>query len=175
MGFTFDSYVTEDEYDAMDKDEDADRLLVRDIILTGEQATKYRDILEADPDARTTKMSDQEYFDECDARAETSCTEFKFSSKGFTATTSDLESENLVFFSVPYDKGFTAYVDGVKTDVECVDYGMMAVDVPAGVHSIEFVYVPYGLGYGVVISIISAAGLALFVIIAAKQRKQICI
>ena len=175
MGFTFDSYVTEDEYDAMDKDEDADRLLVRDIILTVEQATKYRDILEVDPDARTTKMSDQEYFDECDARAESSCTEFEFSSKGFTATTADLDSENLVFFSVPYDKGFTAYVDGVKTDVECVDYGMMAVDVPAGMHSIEFVYVPYGFGYGVAISIVSAAGLIIFAIVASKRRKHICI
>ena len=56
-----------------------------------------------------------------------------------------LENANLVFFSVPYDDGFTAYVNGEQTDIVRVDDGMMAVLCPAGTSSIDFVYQADGL------------------------------
>ena len=43
-----------------------------------------------------------------------------------------LKKDNLVFFSVPYDDGFTAYVNGKETEVIRVDEGLMAVLAPAG-------------------------------------------
>ena len=48
--------------------------------------------------------------------------------------------ENLVFFSVPYDDGFTAYVNGQETDILQVDEGLMAVLCPAGTNRVDFVY-----------------------------------
>ena len=60
---------------------------------------------------------------------------------------------NLVFFSIPYDKGFKAYVDGEETVVEKVDYGFMAVPVSSGKHEIRLVYRPYGFGYAVICTI----------------------
>src|SRR5699024_11812332 len=44
---------------------------------------------------------------------------FEASGSGFTATIT-LDRENLVFFSVPYDEGFTATVNGVETEIEYV-------------------------------------------------------
>ena len=52
----------------------------------------------------------------------------------------DLTRENLVFFSVPYDDGFTAYVNGEQADIVEVDEGLMAVLCPAGTNRVDFVY-----------------------------------
>ena len=51
-----------------------------------------------------------------------------------------LKKDDLVFFSVPYDDGFTAYVNGKETEVIRVDEGLMAVLAPAGENTIDFVY-----------------------------------
>ena len=50
-----------------------------------------------------------------------------------------------MFFSVPYDDGFTAYVDGQETEILRVDEGLMAVLCPAGTVTIDFVYQPDGI------------------------------
>ena len=84
-------------------------------------------------------------------RRNSSCSEFSTSTNGFTARIKT-DRKSLVFFSVPFDKGFTAYVNGVKTDIEKVDNGFMAVVVPEGESDIKFSYVTYGLETGIKIS-----------------------
>lgn len=62
---------------------------------------------------------------------------------------------------MPYDKGFTAYVDGVKTPLIRADFGLMAIDVPAGEHNIEFRYFPAGMKVCTGISAVAALILAI--------------
>ena len=50
-----------------------------------------------------------------DRRAQV-CSMFQMNNAGFHAEIT-LENANLVFFSVPYDDGFTAYVNGEQTDI----------------------------------------------------------
>ena len=69
---------------------------------------------------------------------------FEMNNAGFHAEITQ-DKANLVFFSVPYDDGFTAYVNGEQTDIVRVDDGMMAVLCPAGTSSIDFVYQADGL------------------------------
>ena len=144
MGFTFDSYISDSEYSSMRKGEQSDRLLVKDLILTKEQAQKYGRYLQEDLHAEEKTIDEAELRALCRERAESACTGFSFTDSGFFAE-ADLERENLVFFSVPYDEGFTATVDGTETEIEKVDGGLMAVFVPAGRHRIEFSYYPKGL------------------------------
>ena len=77
-----------------------------------------------------------------------------------------MERENYVFFSVPYEEGFTAYVDGAETDIMKAQFGFMAVKVPAGEHDIEFKYLPSGLKKGIYMS---AAGLVIFFLLLLKN------
>ena len=81
--------------------------------------------------------------DIADRRA-SACSGFVMTNSGFSAEI-NLEKPDLVFFSVPYDDGFTAYVGGQETEILRVDNGMMAVLCPAGWSSIDFVYSPAGL------------------------------
>ena len=165
MGFTFDSYITEDEYTGIADRTLADRILTRELILDADDAETYGHLLrKGSPDL---PVSDQAFAENCTARAGTACTAFSFTKNGFTAA-AKLDKENLVFFSVPYDKGFTAYVDGVKTPLIRADFGLMAIDVPAGEHNIEFRYFPAGMKICIGIS----AAAALVLVILARKAKQ---
>ena len=156
MGFTFDSFIRDEDYSSMSKGEKTDRLLVKDLILTEEQCAKYGKYMQEDDHAGEEVMSEEDFARHCRNRAASACSEFEFTTSGFRAV-SDNDKENLVFFSVPYDKGFTATVDGKEVPIEKVDGGLMAIPVPAGEHSIEFTYYPAGLKICLIISAIMAA------------------
>ena len=156
MGFTFDSFIRDEDYSSMSKGEKTDRLLVKDLILTEEQCAKYGKYMQEDDHAGEEVMSEEDFARHCRNRAASACSEFEFTTSGFRAV-SDNDKENLVFFSVPYDKGFTATVDGKEVPIEKVDGGLMAIPVPAGEHSIEFTYYPAGLKICLIISAVMAA------------------
>lgn len=142
MGFSFDYYITEHDYENNEAASGTmDKMLLKALILDEETAEKYSEYLERIPadDIPPLSNADVEYLTR-DLRA-TTCNSFKATTKGFTAKV-DMARDNLLFFSVPYEKGFTAYVDGKKTDIVKVDYGFMAVLVPWGEHTIEFKYLP---------------------------------
>ena len=173
MGFTFDSYISDEDYSSMKKGEQSDRLLVKDIILTKEQIAVYGRYLQEDLHAEEKTIDEKEFADLCEMRAESACTEFAFTVSGFEAS-ADLERDNLVFFSVPYDEGFTASVDGAPAVIEKVDGGLMAVFVPSGTHRIEFTYYPRGLKTCILISAaaaVLAAAVSLINILALKKKE----
>ena len=64
-----------------------------------------------------------------------------------------MEQENLVFYSVPYESGWTATVNGEPAEVEQVSVGFMAVRAPAGENTIRFEYRTPGLSVGILISL----------------------
>lgn len=177
MGFTFDSCMTEDAYSSISDRTAADRLLVKNIILSREDVRRFRHLFAAgaggqDTDIYPKAMSDTEYLAECDRRAAAACTSFVTSSSGFSAVTSDLPQENLVFFSVPFDKGWTATVDGMETEIIQADFGLSAVDVPAGVHEIVFTFLPWGLKPAAALSCAAAAVIVCLCIREVRSRNR---
>lgn len=83
---------------------------------------------------------------------------------------SDYSEEELVYFSVPDDEGWTALVDGEETEI--IDSGgMMMIRVPAGNHKIAFRYTTPGLSAGAKISLISLAALVVFVFADRRKRR----
>ena len=90
---------------------------------------------------------------------------------GFTAQ-ADLEAENLVLFSVPYDDGFTATVNGVPAEVEKVDNGLMAVAAPAGHSEIVFTYHTAGLRQSVAVSAGAIVVYAVWVAVLHRKKRR---
>lgn len=158
MGFTYNYYMTESDVKDLD-DSAKEKLLIKSIILEDEYAAENAAALGLEK-LSDTSMDSEKYAEECSNRAASSCYSFEYDSKGFTAK-NNLESDNLVFFSVPYDKGWSATVNGVSAEIIKTNFGFMAVKGETGENIIKFTYVPYGLKLGI---IISAAGLVFFVI-----------
>jgi uncharacterized membrane protein YfhO len=165
MGFAFDYYITESEWEKLEpKEHDYD--LVRVLILPDEYADKYGDGLNMKEmraeDLERDPLSYFRFTNECSLRSDSSCDYFETDTYGFSATTSDLKGEKLLFFSVPNTKGFSCEVDGIETEIIIADYGMMAIPVSSGVHNIRVEYTPEGLRPGIMLSIAGLLMLALF-------------
>ena len=68
----------------------------------------------------------------------------------------------IMMTSIPYDEGWTAYVDGEKTELVKVKDTFVGVRVGAGTHTVEMRFFPRGLKAGILISVLSL--IALFII-----------
>ena len=143
MGFTYDYYVTEATYQTSIKTLRSN-LLMRALVLTDEDVAQYGKYLTELSEDMLNDLHYDSYTQDCADRRAHSCSVFQMNNAGFHAEIT-LDKANLVFFSVPYDDGFTAYVNGEKTDILRVDEGLMAVLCPAGASSIDFVYQAAGL------------------------------
>ena len=171
MGFTYDYYITEESYETTVKNTRAN-LLMRALVLSEEDAETYGKYLEKLPDAKLDDLWYDTYVSDCADRRASACSTFQMTNSGFHAEIT-LKKDDLVFFSVPYDDGFTAYVNGKETEVIRVDEGLMAVLAPAGENTIDFVYQADGYSLA---SKVSLAALAAFVLYAGyfvwKKKKH---
>ena len=159
MGFTYDYYITEEEYEATVKNTRSN-LLMRALVLSEEDAAVYGQYLKKLPEEKRNDLWYDTYISDCADRRASACRVFQMTNSGFHAEI-DLGKEDLVFFSVPYDDGFTAYVNGQETDILRVDEGLMAVLAPAGENTIDFVYQADGFSLA---GKVSLAGLVVFVV-----------
>ena len=100
---------------------------------------------------------------------ENACDRFTVTPDGFTAHIQAKEA-GLLVFTVPYDKAFTATIDGAPAKIVQCDISFMAVWVEPGEHEIAFTYKTRFLSLGAAMSALSAAILALYVLISRKKR-----
>lgn len=76
------------------------------------------------------------------------------------------KDNQILYTSIPLDKGFTILVDGKKVEAESIFDTLIGLKLEQGSHTIEFKYVPRGLKSGIAISIISV-----LLLIFLKKRK----
>ena len=148
MGFTYDQYITQTTFDDTTKEE-RDRLLLEGILLSEEQIEKYGQYFTELSYGDVPYFSDDELAEVCKARNQETCTDFTTDNKGFSAVITPAK-DNLVFFSVPYDEGWTATVNGKPVEIEKVNVSFMAVPVEGGKENvIRFHYMTPGLKIGI--------------------------
>jgi uncharacterized membrane protein YfhO len=157
MGFAYDSYVTRTEYNGL-AEEDRNLLLLKAVVLEDADVGKNAKGL-SHLDVNGQDYSQEAYFSNCAARAAEACASFTTDSGGFSATFSS-DKSSLVFFSVPWEGGWSAEVDGKPAEIVKVNVGFMAVRVPAGTSKIRFYYKTPGLVVG---AVATAGGILLFV------------
>ena len=75
--------------------------------------------------------------------------------------TVNAKSGDMLFTTIPAEKGWTVYVDGVKTDYGTVlNNALMTVELSKGEHVVEFKFFAAGLGTGLILTFV---GIAIFV------------
>ena len=170
MGFTYDYYVTEATYQTSIKTLRSN-LLMRALVLTDEDVAQYGKYLTELSEDMLNDLHYDSYTQDCADRRAHSCSVFQMNNAGFHAEIT-LDKPNLVFFSVPYDDGFTAYVNGEKTDILQVDEGLMAVLCPAGASSIDFVYQAAGLSASRVVTTVAIPVWVVYVACFVRRKRR---
>ncbi|MBQ5754892.1 MAG: YfhO family protein, partial [Oscillospiraceae bacterium] len=131
MGFVYDHYITEEKYEDLPKSI-RPMALLKALVLSEEQVEEYGHLLAPLPGAETAGGRNYEkYRETAETRRQSAAHSFEADNWGFSAAIT-LEKENLVFFSVPYDEGWQATVNGAPAPVLKVDKGLMAIPCPAG-------------------------------------------
>lgn len=193
-GFSYDYYITENEAElAFTEKERADIMLKAIVLPDDAPATvlsvmKHLNVeqlrLDQSGDAFFTEEEQQEneykvslktdektLLKDAEHLKEKSATEFSYDKNGFYATV-ERESDSLVFFSVPYDKGWNVTVNGKETEIIKANIGFMAVPVGAGVSEINFSYKTPGLMFGTMITLSALVVFIVYIIIAGVVRRK---
>ena len=76
-------------------------------------------------------------------------------SKNKVFATYDVKQDTSIFFTIPYDKGWSAYQDGKKIEIKQAQTGFMKVDVPKGKGTITLSFIPNGFVVGAICSFTS--------------------
>ena len=90
-------------------------------------------------------------------------------SKNKVFATYDVNQDTSIFFTIPYDKGWSAYQDGKKIEIKQAQTGFMKVDIPKGKGTITLSFIPNGFITGAICSFTS---LLLFAIYNHKRKSS---
>ena len=96
----------------------------------------------------------------------------KASERILTGIVTAAETENRLFFTIPYDEGWTCYIDGEKADIAKSCGCFMTVAVPAGTHTYEMRFFPAWMKAGIIISIVSLAACVVYLILFNKYTQK---
>lgn len=72
--------------------------------------------------------------------------------------------DSTLVLSIPYEKGWTVYVDGKKTDYYSIYDIFLSIDLKEGQHTIELVYYPKSLLISLFVSLVSIALTVLYIV-----------
>ena len=170
MGFTYDSFILEEEIQKLlDREpyQDIPKQLLANLVVDESNVSLLKGLL-----PKGHLISNDVPLDSLvRARRKATCSSFIGDTKGFKATI-NLDKDNIVFFSVPSDPGFSAFVDGKQTSIIKVNLGLSAVLLPSGSHTVEFRYMPPGLMVGIAVSIVSFLVLIFLFFIRQRARAE---
>ena len=171
-GFSYEYYFTEKDIKKYcgNNGDFISRMMLKGVLIDEADAGKFKGILKHISEREdiafqqnTTQnyaFTDEYLSEDALALKETSADSFEFNKNVFTAAV-NRKKESLVFFSVPYDEGWSAEVNGQKATIQKVNKGFMAVVVPEGESVIRFTYETPGLKAG---AIVSLCGFTVFLI-----------
>ena len=159
-GFSYNYYMSYEFCDSYSQSNRA-ALMLKAMLLTDEQIQKYGYLfdnledLELPPysieNGTTLSLTEEAMAFDCEQLRKTSADSFETDNNGFTAKVTR-DKDNLVFFSVPYDEGWRATVNGKEAEIDKVNAGFMAVKVGKGESTVRFTYRTPGLVNGLLIT-----------------------
>lgn len=180
LGLSYEYYITEEQLEDLPKTSRAEALCkavaldeeTRQALLgDGEQPGPASPLLEPLGDRALDSRGYAAYQADVAERRAGAVSSFAADSRGFTAEIT-LPKERLVQFSVPWDAGFTAAVNGETVPIYKVSHGLMAVRAPAGESVIRFTYHTPGLAPALAVAGGCGAVYAVYLALLWRRKKQ---
>ena len=169
IGFCYDTYMTRSEFDEIDPAERAHSML-KTLVVADEDEATVSTILRHYDAALDGKISQENKYADMDKRREACTDVFDYGTDYFYSEITS-GSEQYAFFSVPYDKAWSATVNGESAEILNIN-GLMAVKVNAGKNCIRFHYSPTPLWCGIGVSAISILLTAIYLLAGRRSRKS---
>lgn len=137
IGFTYDSYITENELLKIPKEERLYAML-RAVVLSEEDGQKMKDYVRHIEKDELSNLDEGHMKKDIEERREAASSEFTHNTNSINSVITT-ERNGMAFFSVPYDYSWIAYVNGKKVPISNAG-GMMCIPVEKGENDIVFKY-----------------------------------
>ena len=166
LGFAYSKYITYSNFKKLSN-------LQKNVVLYKAFVIDEKDLINKDvfsnfqPNDTTKIYSWDEYGKDIDSLKKDTLKINEFTQNKFKGTIT-LGQKKMLFFSIPFDKGWTANIDGVKSSPLLVNIGFIGFIVDKGTHNVELSFTPLYYRLSAIISlgaILIFALLILFTII----------
>lgn len=167
IGFAVENYILKEDFDEITVGRRG-VVLLQAAVIQAEDEAKVSGKAERVGTFDVSLGEDPAELAEINSRAAVS--EFERDYNGFRCV-SDYEKDTLIYFSVPYDKGWRATIDGEAAEI--IDSGgMLLLPVTAGEHRIEFSYSTPGYKLGLAVSLAAWALYTAYAIMVIKKKRS---
>lgn len=156
MGFSYDRYITRSQLEENFVESSRTYLMLNTLVIEDEQADALSFMERSQELSLNADMMDLDAV-VAQRRAHT-VSGFTYTKNGFTCSFTGTE-KRVIFFSVPYEDGWSATVNGQPAEILRVNLGFMAVVCEEGVNEIEFTFTTPGLKTGFIAAGISAVAI----------------
>ena len=170
MGTSYDYYITEDVLRKIPS-EKKHWILMKAIIVDRKDEKKVAETIEPLSEKDINILGTEYSKEDIRIRKAEEVTNFKRTTSGFSAFVSK-DKESYVLFSIPYDKGWKAEINGKQTDI-IKSGGFMAVKTEKGDSEIRFTYMTPGLILGCLISVAAWILWIILFVIDNRKRKRL--
>lgn len=116
-------------------------------------------------------LLDTELFDEAMGDIQKKGIEMTTDGRRVTAT-ADLDQDQILFTTIPYDRGWKAYVDGEQVEISSFKESLITVPLTKGSHTIELVFLPEGTIIGAVLFVFCTGGFVLYWVLVRKDKQS---
>lgn len=149
FGFYYENYINYSDYMRLPT-EVRDRVLLRALVIDDERESDMSGLMDR-IEIDETDLKNSSLKNDTEKLKSNTVKKFARTANGFEAEI-DIKKNNLIFFSIPFIKGWNAYVNGNKADIIKANVGFIAVKIREGSNKIIFEYVPWGLKTGLILS-----------------------
>lgn len=165
LGYTYDRYLLEEDFQKLSNFK-KDVALLGAFVINQSQKEKFADFKNFSRALLKRHLTFQEAKKITDARKENflEIQEFK---QNLIKGRIKLKQKKILFFSIPYDTGWQAKVDGRPAQLELVNIGFMGLVLEPGGHSVELCFTPPFLKIGALVSLI---GILVYVLAVANPK-----
>ena len=153
LGFTYEKYISWKDYKILPQDQKM-LVLYKAVVVDDRVYENIGNLMKLDKRDIPESFSLKEYSQDIEILKKDS---FNISKHGQNKITGEISSDKdkMLFFSIPFDKGWNIKVDGKKVNAMMVNIGFIGVPIKKGLHQIELSFTPLYYYTGAVISLIS--------------------
>ena len=155
LGFAYDAYVPASEFSKLTTVQ-KDQVLLKAVVVDDEEQRRFASLKRLDVSRLSEEYSVPAFLEDYGARKSAT---LKIAERGENSIRGAIELEKpaLLFFSIPFDVGWSVLVDGRPATLDKVDFGMTGILLDKGAHDVKLDFRPRLLKLGIVVSAIGIA------------------